>query len=194
MITPQHNITRDAENVNMMNYDTCHIEDGDDDAADASEKINKMIQGWKSSPHPPCEKPKTGPSGSCLAPFKSPQAGYTYKSNTNTKTKTSTNQIQIQKQKQVQIKYKYKYNDKYKSNTNTNTKTSTITATLPCGSCPKPFKIYTIIQWWRRRGGIDWSASPHNGCHLKALLSVYMNPEKISTTLHRLDFQLYQCY
>ena len=65
MITPQHNITQDAEDANMMNYDNRQIEDDD---ADASEKINKMIQGWKSSPHPPREKPKTGPSASCLAP------------------------------------------------------------------------------------------------------------------------------
>ena len=44
MITPQHNITQDDEDVNMTNYDNLQIEDGDDDA-DASEKINKMIQG-----------------------------------------------------------------------------------------------------------------------------------------------------
>ena len=44
MITPQHNITQDAEYVNMMNYNNRQIEDSDDDA-DASEKINKMIQG-----------------------------------------------------------------------------------------------------------------------------------------------------
>ena len=42
MITLQHNITQDAEDANMMNYDNRQIEDDD---ADASEKINKMIQG-----------------------------------------------------------------------------------------------------------------------------------------------------
>ena len=73
MITPQHNITQDAEDANMTNYDNPQIDDAD---ADDAEKINKMIQGWKSSPHPLCEKPKTGPSASCLAPsLRSTQAG-----------------------------------------------------------------------------------------------------------------------